>query len=151
MWEISKDCVATRAEVESVGGLWHTPWFLSICPLKTRMYCICVRACVSAACARGGLPPMGLFGWAAVDFTQFQWSIITPWAKTLPRGEIHNKPMLKKMYCKKSNISLLFWCWQRVRWNKSKQRLSIVQSKSSLCQVKSILGGYVFLSDKIIK
>lgn len=43
-----KGCAATGAEVESVGGLWHTPGLSPSAHQKTCMYCVSVR--VSAAC-----------------------------------------------------------------------------------------------------
>lgn len=61
-----KGCVATKAEVKSVGGLWHTPRFLSICPPKTFVYCICVR--VSVVSMHDCVCLMRLFACSAVDF-----------------------------------------------------------------------------------
>lgn len=54
-----KGCAATRAEVESVGGLWHTPDFSPSAHRRTRMHRVNVRvsaACVPVCAARRGEP-----------------------------------------------------------------------------------------------
>lgn len=124
-----KGCAATRAEVESVGGLWHAPDFSPSAHLKTCRHCICLRVSVACACLCGlekeaMLGLMSLFG------------IITPSAKYLYR-EILSKAIDNMYYQSRQCVWFLHWwrtCYEMLC---DKQRLGITEliklCNSGLC------------------
>lgn len=96
-----KGCVATRAEVESVGGLWHTPRFFSTRPPKTCMQCECSRCARPCGNERGSHPASNeaVLQWTS---TWFKWEHHwMPSAKHLPQSSTKPYEM--------SNISMLFY------------------------------------------
>lgn len=92
-----KGCVATRAEVESVGGLWHTPRFFSTRPPKTCMQCECSRRARPCGDERGSRAASNeaVLQWTS---TWFQWKHHwMPSAEHLP-GEILDKSIWNGQY-----------------------------------------------------